>query len=94
MDRPKRSPRIKGRKAVALRRQRLRDEPLCRDCLELRGLFVPATVPDHIKPLAHGGTEDPENIRCLCAECHRKRTAEQFGKKPRPRFGPDGWPEE
>lgn len=25
----------------------------------------------HIRPLAHGGTSDPENLITLCDECHR-----------------------
>ena len=92
------SQRIRGRKAVALRLARLRAEPLCRDCLA-QGRTTLATVPDHIVPLDHGGIEAWQavspNIRCLCAECHDKRTREQFGyRKARPRIGTDGWPVE
>jgi 5-methylcytosine-specific restriction enzyme A len=83
--------RIKGRRAVELRRRRLAAEPLCRDCMR-KGLVNAATVPDHIKPLAQDGTDTDDNIRCLCSECHRKRTAEQFGRRYRPPIGLDGWP--
>jgi len=51
-----------------------------------------ATVPDHIVPLAKGGSDDDSNIRCLCADCHKARTAEQFGHRRRVAVGPDGWP--
>lgn len=56
-------------------------------------------MPDHIVPLKHGGIEDGKvvspNVRCLCHECHAKRTAEQFGHRaPRKRIGADGWPVE
>jgi 5-methylcytosine-specific restriction protein A len=51
-----------------------------------------ATVPDHILPLVHGGSDEDSNIRCLCAECHAKRTAEQFGQRGTVAVGPDGWP--
>jgi 5-methylcytosine-specific restriction enzyme A len=88
--------RIRGRKAVELRRRRLAAEPLCRDCLAV-GRVTASTVPDHIVPLAMGGIEDGQvaspNIRCLCAECHDKRTREQFGQAaPRRVIGLDGWP--
>jgi 5-methylcytosine-specific restriction protein A len=82
--------RIRGRKAVALRRKRLERSPLCEDC-KAKGLVRAATVPDHIKPLALGGEDVDSNIRCLCDECHRKRTAEQFGRRYRPAIGLDGW---
>jgi hypothetical protein len=41
-----------------------------------------------------GGTDDADNIRCLCAECHAERTAEQLGYRYRKRIriGLDGWP--
>jgi 5-methylcytosine-specific restriction protein A len=83
--------RIQGRKGVELRKRRLANEPLCRDCLD-EGRIAEATTPDHIKPLALGGTDTDDNIRCLCEPCHAKRTAGQFGHKAKPTFGPDGWP--
>jgi 5-methylcytosine-specific restriction enzyme A len=86
------SNRLRGRRAVAVRLRRLRAEPLCRDC-KARGRISESTVPDHIIPLTKGGTDTDDNIRCLCADCHRVRTAEQFGhRKPFARIGPDGWP--
>jgi 5-methylcytosine-specific restriction enzyme A len=85
--------RLRGRRAVAQRRRRLRAEPLCRDCA-VRSIVREATVPDHIVPLAHGGSDQDCNIRCLCAECHSKRTAEQFGLRRKVRIGADGWPAE
>ncbi len=85
--------RVRGRRAVKLRRSRLETEPLCRDCGQ-RGRITVATVPDHIIPLALGGSDTDDNIRCLCETCHDRRTREQFGfKPPRTPTGLDGWPE-
>jgi len=83
--------RLRGRAGVEQRRRRLAAEPECRDCREV-GKRTPSTVPDHIIPLALGGTDDDSNIRCLCAEHHRIRTAEQFGREAWRGVGPDGWP--
>ena len=83
--------RLRGRAAVVQRLRRLQAEPLCQDCAA-RGLVREATVPDHIVPLAKGGSDDDSNIRCLCADCHKARTAEQFGHRRRVAVGPDGWP--
>jgi 5-methylcytosine-specific restriction protein A len=84
--------RIRGRKGVQLRKQRLYAEPLCRDC-KANGIVRAAVTPDHIKPLAKGGTDTSDNIRCLCRDCHATRTAEQFGHKaPKQSIGADGWP--
>jgi 5-methylcytosine-specific restriction enzyme A len=83
--------RLRGRRAVAQRQRRLEAEPLCRDC-RAEGVVRSATVPDHIVPLCKGGTDDDENIRCLCDEHHRKRTAEQFGHRYKQAIGADGWP--
>ena len=84
--------RLRGRRAVEQRKRRLAAEPLCRDCYA-KGRITPATVPDHIIPLALGGSDDDSNIRCLCDDCHAIRTAEQFGHKaPRKAIGRDGWP--
>ena len=84
--------RLRGRRAVAQRLRRLRAEPLCRDCAA-RGRVELATVPDHIVPLARGGSDDDGNIRCLCAGCHRIRTAGQFGHRSTVGTGADGWPD-
>jgi 5-methylcytosine-specific restriction protein A len=51
-------------------------------------------VPDHIVPLVQGGSDDDANIRCLCAPCHRARTAEQFGHRRRIEVSIAGWPQE
>ena len=69
--------RLRGRQGMAQRLRRLKAEPLCRDCASA-GIVREATVPDHIVPLARGGSDEDSNMRCLCAVCHAKRTAEQF----------------
>lgn len=52
-----------------IRAQTLQSEPLCRLCLA-GGKTVPATVVDHIVPLADGGTHDSGNLQPLCKRCH------------------------
>lgn len=76
---------------MVLRQRRLMREPLCRDCAAI-GRTRLATTPDHILPLALGGTDTDDNIRCLCEPCHQERTAEQFGFKRKQTIGKDGWP--
>jgi len=87
------TPRLRGRAGVAQRKRRLAAQPLCVDCLaEDPPRITAATVVDHTIPLAHGGTDDDENTRNLCDPHHKKRTAEQFGFRPRIEIGEDGWP--
>src|SRR3546814_3592322 len=74
--------RLRGRRGVEQRRRRLQAEPLCRDC-KAKGVITAATAPDHIVPLALGGSDDDSNVRCLCPECHLERTREQFGHRAR-----------
>src|SRR3546814_6041514 len=83
--------RLRGRRGVEQRRRRLQAEPLCRDC-KAKGVITAATAPDHIVPLALGGSDDDSNVRCLCPECHLERTREQFGHRARSTIGEDGWP--
>ncbi|MCI1143158.1 HNH endonuclease [Sphingomonas sp. WKB10] len=78
--------RLRGRAGVEQRKRRLAAEPICRLCIE-RGIIEPSTVPDHIKPLAQGGTDDDSNIRCLCDRCHKAVTADQFGHGRRAGLG-------
>jgi hypothetical protein len=44
-------------------------EPLCRLCLSA-GKIEPATVVDHITPIAEGGTHETDNLMPLCKRCH------------------------
>lgn len=84
--------RLRGRQAVEQRRRRLlRTAWLCERC-RAKGKLTPATVVDHIIPLARGGSDDDANTRNLCAGCHRDVTAEQFGHRQRVRIGLSGWP--
>jgi 5-methylcytosine-specific restriction protein A len=77
---------------VRLRKRRMeRTNWLCEDCSAV-GRTTRATVVDHTKPLALGGEDIDDNTRNLCDPCHEKRTAEQFGHKPKLTYGEDGWP--
>jgi 5-methylcytosine-specific restriction protein A len=78
---------------MVLRLARLQRQPLCELC-STSAHPVAATTPDHIIPLALGGTDTDDNIRCLCAACHERVTREQFGQRVRSRIGADGWPVE
>jgi 5-methylcytosine-specific restriction protein A len=73
------TPRLRGRAGMKQRQRRLLAEPLCRDC-KAEGKVTLATVPDHIVPLAFGGSDTDDNIRCLCEHHHRIRTREQFSQ--------------
>ena len=83
--------RLRGRRGMVQRARRLRAEPLCRDCLA-KGRISAAYTPDHVVPLAHGGTDADDNIRCLCRACHAERTAQQFGYVATQELDADGWP--
>ena len=42
-----------------------------------------AGVADHLKPVAHGGTNEPHNLRAAHVKCNQKR-----GDKPAPKTYP------
>jgi 5-methylcytosine-specific restriction protein A len=87
--------RLRGRAGQAQRLRRLkRTNGLCERCLAA-GRTTVATVVDHIKPLAHGGSDEDDNTRNLCDPCHLEVTAEQFGhevRRGKPGVGADGRP--
>jgi 5-methylcytosine-specific restriction protein A len=63
-----------------LRKQVLREEPLCRRCLEQNPPRVtPSDEVDHIIPLSKGGTHERSNLQALDVECHRIKSAEEDG---------------
>jgi 5-methylcytosine-specific restriction endonuclease McrA len=75
------------------RRAQLRKHPLCKICLESRGLVVPACVVDHVVP--HGGDRKKFEfgaLQSLCKQCHDsvKHTIDQRGYSTE--IGADGWP--
>jgi 5-methylcytosine-specific restriction enzyme A len=76
---------------------KLRLQILKRDSYRCRGgalRIAPAHEVDHIVPRAKGGTDDPANLRSVNRDCHKRLTAEQQGKAPKPvrRIGLDGFP--
>ena len=50
-----------------------RREPLCRVCLAAERTS-PATIRDHIVPLAEGGLDVEENVQPLCKACSDAKT--------------------
>ena len=48
-----------------------------RDCRECGRDYFPEI--DHIFPILHGGTNDPENLQVLCRPCNRKKWAHKPG---------------
>ena len=68
-----------------------RDMHLCQPC-KAKGRVTAAQAVDHIKAKASGGTDDPANLRAICNECHRTKSIEDQGGKPRVAIGIDGWP--
>jgi 5-methylcytosine-specific restriction protein A len=46
---------------------------------------------DHIVPIVHGGSDQPDNLRAVCRPCHARITGQlgratqlQRGKRPKP----------
>lgn len=66
-------PRIRGRRLQTLRAALFASEPLCRTCL-IDGRTTPATIRDHVIPLAEGGTDTEDNVQPLCQDCSDIKT--------------------
>lgn len=83
-----RTPRLRGRAAVAQRLRRLRrTHGLCEHC-EAEGRVEVAVEVDHIRPLSEGGSDEDANTQNLCKMHHDKKT----GYRIKPMIGADGWP--
>lgn len=59
-----------------VKRQVYRRDKHCAQCGSLRHLNF-----DHIKPYAHGGGAEKENIRLLCFQCNQRAKIKVFGTK-------------
>ena len=73
--------------------RQLQQHPLCRLCLEHKGLVVPATVADHVEP--HGGNYQRFKfgaLQSLCEGCHNSSKRMIEGRGYSPEIGVDGWP--
>jgi 5-methylcytosine-specific restriction protein A len=57
-----------------VRQQKLAASPLCEPC-ETKGFITRAIEVDHIVPRAEGGTDEFENLRSICHQCHTDKTA-------------------
>jgi 5-methylcytosine-specific restriction protein A len=60
--------------------RRLRDLVLVRDgyrCCECGTIKVAGMEVDHVVPVSRGGTDDLDNLRAMCAPCHRHKTARE-----------------
>ena len=72
-----------------------RDNGLCQPCYR-QGRPTPFDAVDHIKPKAQGGTDDRDNLECVCGPCHAAKTqaeaAAALGQaiKPRTEFDANG----
>lgn len=74
-------------------RQRIleRDGYLCVECMR-DGRVTLATDVDHRTPKSKGGTDDPDNLQSLCADCHKAKTVRDSGGRVRREIGLDGYP--
>lgn len=77
-----------------------RDMGLCQPC-KRKGIVTPFTEVDHITPKAKGGTDDHDNLQCICTPCHKAKTTaegaeanEALRKQGRRYVDADGWPVE
>ena len=65
-----------------LRRMILRRNPLCEIC----GMS-PANEVHHLQRRKDGGTDELDNLQCLCKSCHSKETAKERRKRKNFRVG-------
>ena len=91
-----------GREWRAARERVLyRDKRLCqcKHC-KAEGRATAATEVDHIVPIAralkHGWSwtqiHAPDNLQAINRDCHKRKTTEENGGKPKSKIGLDGFP--
>ena len=87
--------RIRGRKLQQIRKRHMQVNPLCVRCAE-QGRVTLWQELDHTVAMENNGTDTDDNRQGLCRECHRIKTAEDFGRTAGERISisNDGWPVE
>jgi 5-methylcytosine-specific restriction protein A len=80
-------PRMRGARLQRARRHLFDRDPLCVLCLAL-GRYTPATIRDHIVPLAEGGVDDDSNVQALCQACSDTKTQAEAARGVARRFRP------
>lgn len=50
-----------------------RDDGLCQPCLRV-GIIKSFDAVDHKVPLSQGGSDDENNLQCICNDCHKVKT--------------------
>lgn len=66
-----------------------RDSGLCQVCLA-NGVHKSADAVDHIKNKARGGTDDLDNLRAICNDCHADKTQQESRYKSAESNKPSG----
>ena len=61
-----------------LRKIILLDNPLCETC-KSKNIIKPATEVHHVIRLSAGGTNERDNLQCLCKPCHSRITKTGVG---------------
>lgn len=55
----------------------------------------PATDADHVTPRSQGGSDEIENLRPICTECHQRKTSrEAYAQRRLRRRAPEAHPGE
>lgn len=80
-----------GAEHKRIRRQLLKERPLCEEC-QRKGRITLATIADHIVPLSRDGKTEWSNYQSLCRECSDRKTLKDAGKRYKRRIAADGWP--
>lgn len=74
--------RVRGSAGVKLRRQVLREEPICRVCLAADTLpILPSRDVDHIVPLFEGGSNDRSNLQGICDPHHKAKSTAEYARR-------------
>lgn len=83
--------RLRGEAGMRRRELFMQQYPLCVGCMK-EGRVTAGEEVDHIIPLAKGGPDSWGNLQMLCADCHSKKTADDFGYAPKLGCDEDGIP--